>query len=252
MLVADGLRKRFGAFTATAGVSLRVAAPGLHALIGPNGAGKTTLVNLLTGTVRPDAGRIVLDGADVTAVPPHRRARLGLVRTFQVTQLPVGFTAGQVVALAVQSGCAGRLRAWGRADADARWNAAARDALAEVGLADRAAVPVEEMSHGERRGVELAAALALQPRCLLLDEPLAGMGAAEAEAVIALLERLKARLGLLLVEHDTEAVFRLADVVTVLVDGAVAASGPPAVVRADPAVRAAYLGQDDLAQAASC
>jgi branched-chain amino acid transport system ATP-binding protein len=236
-LEVRGLSKRFGALAVTQDVDLEVPTPGLHALIGPNGAGKTSLIHQLMGTLRPDAGHIRLGGQDITGLPPHRRARLGLARTFQITQLVPSFTAAQNVALALQARSRRPLRPWGRAG-----SIGARAHLETVGLAARGDVPAQDLSHGERRALEIAAALALQPRCILLDEPLAGMGHDEAQGIIALLRELKGRFGLLLVEHDMEAVFALADRVSVLVSGAIIASGSPEQVRADPAVRAAYLG----------
>ena len=234
-----GLRKSFGALVVTSDVSLDVPTPGLHALIGPNGAGKTSLIHLLMGTLAPEAGRVRLAGRDVTHLKPHQRARLGLARTFQISQLVPSFTAAQNVALAVQARGPAPLRPWGRTEH--------RNALAyldAVGLGARAEIRAQDLSHGERRALEIASALALEPCCILLDEPLAGMGHEEGRAMIALLGQLKRRFGLLLVEHDMDAVFALADQVSVLVAGAVVASGSPQAVRADPAVRAAYLGEE--------
>jgi branched-chain amino acid transport system ATP-binding protein len=208
-------------------------------VIGPNGAGKTSLIHQVMGTLRPDEGQVTLDGRDITRLPPHRRARLGLARTFQISQLVPSFTAAENVALSVQARGRRALRPWGRPGV-----AGSLVHLAAVGLGRRAEMRAAELSHGERRALEIAAALALQPRCILLDEPLAGMGHDEAQAIIALLRRLKERLGLLLVEHDMHAVFALADRISVLVDGAIIASGTPEQVRADPAVRAAYLGDE--------
>jgi len=233
------LSKSFGALAVTRNVSLTVPAPGLHALIGPNGAGKTSLIHLIMGTLRPDAGQVALDGRDITRMKPHRRARLGLARTFQISQLVPGFTAAENVALAIQARLAHPLRPWGRPRV-----AGSLALLNAVGLARRAEVRAAELSHGERRALEIATALALEPRCILLDEPLAGMGHDEAQAIVALLMRLKQGFGLLLVEHDMDAVFRLADRVSVLVEGAIIASGTPEQVRADPAVRTAYLGDE--------
>ena len=238
-LSVRGLSKSFGALAVTCALDLDVPTPGLHALIGPNGAGKTTLIHQVMGTLAPDAGQITLDGRDITRLPPHRRARLGLARTFQISQLVPGFTAAENVALAAQARAPHPLRPWGRAAPFP--NVAA--CLAQTGLAARAAVPAQDLSHGERRALEIASALALQPSCILLDEPLAGMGHEEAQFIIALLHRLKAQFGLLLVEHDMDAVFALADQVSVLVAGAVIARGTPAEVRAHPAVRTAYLGE---------
>ena len=241
-LDVQGLRKSYGALAVTRDVDLLVPAPGLHALIGPNGAGKTTLIGQLAGTVAPDAGCVRLGGQDITRLPPHRRARLGLARTYQISSLVPEFSAQETVALAAQARAARPLRPWGRADRDVALNAAAAAALAAVGLGPRAAVRARDLSHGEQRALEIACALAQGPSCILLDEPLAGMGHSEAMGIIALLRRLKGKYGLLLVEHDMDAVFALADQVTVLVAGGVIASGTPAAMRAHPGVRAAYLG----------
>lgn len=244
VLVAQSLQKSFGALRVTDNVSLDVDAAGIHALIGPNGAGKTSLIGQLAGTLAPDAGRVMLDGQNITALPSHRRARLGLARTFQVSALIAGFSAIENVALAVQARARHPLAPFGRATRDEALNVPARVALEAVGLAGRAEVPAQALAHGERRALELACALALQPRCVLLDEPLAGMGHDEAHRIVALLRELKGRFGMLLVEHDMDAVFALADRVSVLVQGRIIASGKPENVRRDPAVQAAYLGDD--------
>ena len=243
-LATHDLHKSFGALAVTRGVSLAVAPGELHALIGPNGAGKTSLIGQVMGTLAPDAGRVLLEGADITAVAPHRRARLGLARSFQISALAGELSALETVALAVQGVSAAPLRPFGRAARDEALNGPARAALAAVGLAGRAGVRAARLSHGEQRALELACALAMSPRCLVLDEPLAGMGHQEAAGIVELLRGLKRRFAILLVEHDMDAVFALADRVSVLVAGRIIASGPPEVVLADPEVRAAYLGDD--------
>ncbi|MFP4125612.1 MAG: ABC transporter ATP-binding protein [Alphaproteobacteria bacterium] len=243
ILAGDGLEKRFGALAVSDGVSFEVRAGECHALIGPNGAGKTTLVHQLSGFVRPDRGRIRLAGADVTRLPAHARARRGLARTFQISSIIPGFTTLENVALAAQARAGTSFRFWGRAAGETALNDRARAALAEVGLEHRALVPAGALAHGEKRALELAIALALAPEVLVLDEPMAGVGVEEGARLVDLLQRLKARLAMLLIEHDMAAVFRLADRVSVLVDGRVIASGTPAEVRLDPAVRAAYLGE---------
>nr|WP_207191637.1 ABC transporter ATP-binding protein [Paracraurococcus ruber] len=240
----DGLRKRFGGLAVTDDVTLLVAPRGLHAVIGPNGAGKTTLIHQVSGTLRPDAGRIWFEGRDVTALPMHRRARLGLARSFQITSVLPGFSVLENVALAVQARQGSSFRFMRPAASEARLNAAALAALERMGLAARAAVPAGALSHGEKRQLELAIALALEPRLLLLDEPLAGTGPEEAERLIGILSTLKRDHAILLVEHDMQAVFALADVISVLVYGKVIATGAPDAIRADPQVRAAYLGED--------
>ncbi len=239
------LRKHYGGLAVTDGVSLDVLPGEIHAVIGPNGAGKTTLIHEITGVVRPDAGQVLFAGRDVTRLSLPRRVRAGLARTFQVTSVIPGFTALGNVALAVQARSGSSFRFLRPAAAEGATNAAAMAALAEVGLADRAEVPAGTLSHGEKRALELAIALATKPRLLLLDEPLAGAGPEETERLIALLTRLRAAYTILLVEHDMQAVFALADRVSVLVYGRVIATGSVAEIRGNPEVRAAYLGEDE-------
>jgi branched-chain amino acid transport system ATP-binding protein len=241
----ERLHKRFGGLTVTDDVSLEVAAGEIHAVIGPNGAGKTTLINLVSGTLRPDAGRVWVAGHDVTALSMARRARLGLARTFQVSSLLGGISALENVALAAQARSGSSFRFLRPAAAEPALNRAAMEALEQVGLGARAATQAALLSHGEQRQLELAVALALAPRLLLLDEPLAGTGPEETERLMALLRGLKGRYAILLVEHDMRAVFALAGRISVLVYGRVVASGGPEAIRADPAVRAAYLGEDE-------
>jgi branched-chain amino acid transport system ATP-binding protein len=242
VLHARGLTKRFGALVATDGVDLAVDPGQVHALIGPNGAGKTTLIAQLAGALAPDAGTVTLAGRDITRLPARARARAGLARTFQISSTFPQLTARANVMLAAQA-VAPRALGLSRAD-DPALAAAADAALAEVGLAARADRPSAALSHGERRALELAMALVQRPKLLLLDEPMAGAGREETERLTETLRRLKGRVAMLLVEHDMGAVFALADRLSVLVAGRVIASGDPDAVRADPAVRAAYLGQD--------
>ena len=244
LLHLDGLDKRYGALAVTRDVSLTVAAGEVHALIGPNGAGKTTLVGQVAGSIRPDRGRVVFGGHDVTALSPPRRARLGLARSFQIITLVGAFTARENVAVAVQRRQGSSFRFFRDAAREGALNAEADAALADVGLGSRADIPAHALSHGEKRHLELAVALACAPKLLLLDEPMAGIGHDEAAGLLALLQRLRGRFAMLLVEHDMDAVFALSDRISVLVQGAVIASGPPAAIRADPAVRAAYLGEE--------
>lgn len=246
LLEAEGLVKRFGGVTATDGVSLAVRAGEVHAVIGPNGAGKTTLVAQLAGELRPDAGRIRFAGADVTGLPAWARAALGLARSFQVTSLFPEFTALDNVALAVQARAGHSFRFWRDARRDAALREPARAVLAAVGLAGRADVPAGALAHGEQRQLEIAMALATRPRVLLLDEPTAGMGREDSTQMIELLRGLRGPYALLLVEHDMDVVWALADRITVLVYGRVIASGPPARIRADPEVHPAYLGDEGL------
>jgi branched-chain amino acid transport system ATP-binding protein len=245
LLRLDGLRKRFGGLAVTDDVSLDLAEGEIHAVIGPNGAGKTTLINQVSGTLAPDSGRVIFAGLDVTRLPMPRRVRAGLARTFQITSVLPGFSALENVALAVQAREGSSFRFFRPAASEARLNRAAQAALDAVGLGDRAALPAGALSHGEKRQLELATALATRPRLLLLDEPLAGAGPEETDRLIALLRRLKSNYAILLVEHDMRAVFALADRISVLVYGRVIATGDPAAIRANAEVRAAYLGEDD-------
>ena len=244
VLRLDDLHKNFGGLTVTDGIDFAVATGELHAVIGPNGAGKTTLINQISGLLTPDAGRIVFCGADITGLPVAARAALGLARSFQITSVLPGFSALENVALAVQARDGSSFRFFGRADAERALNERASAALAEVGLGARADVPAGHLSHGEKRALELAIALAMEPKLLLLDEPMAGAGRDETERLVAVLARLKGRFPMVLVEHDMTAVFALADRISVLIYGRILASGPPATVRADPAVVAAYLGDE--------
>jgi len=245
LLALRDLRKHYGGLAVTDGVTLDVLPGEIHAIIGPNGAGKTTLIHEITGLVAPDAGRVVFAGRDVTRLSLPRRARAGLARSFQITSLVAGFSALENVALAAQARAGSSFRFFRPAASERALNDAALAALTEVGLADRAAVPAGALSHGEKRALEIAIALATKPRLLLLDEPLAGAGPEETERLIALLTRLKAAYTILLVEHDMQAVFALADRISVLVYGRVIATGTVAAIRANPEVRAAYLGEDD-------
>jgi branched-chain amino acid transport system ATP-binding protein len=237
-----GLRKNFGGVVATDNVSIELNRGEVHAVIGPNGAGKTTLINQLTGELAPDAGSIHLDGRDITRKPPAARARAGLARAFQIISVFPAFTVLQNVALAVQATLPHSFRFWRQAAADERLQAPAREILARLGLEGRAGTTASELSHGEQRQLELAMALATRPRVLLLDEPTAGMGYEESRQIIGLLGALKPDYAILLVEHDMNAVFALADVITVLVYGRILASGAPEEIRANDEVKRAYLG----------
>ena len=244
VLHLDNLRKNFGGLVVTDDVTFTVAPRELHAVIGPNGAGKTTLINEISGLIAPDAGQIRFVGHDVTTLPMHARAALGLARTFQITSVLPGFSALENVALAVQARSGTSLRFFGRASAETALNEAAMTALADVDLADRADVSAGHLSHGEKRALELAIALAMKPKLLLLDEPMAGAGREETERLVAVLQRLKGRLPMVLVEHDMTAVFALADRISVLIYGRILASGRPEAVRRDPRVISAYLGDE--------
>lgn len=244
VLALIGLNKAFGALKVTEAVSLSVQPGELHALIGPNGAGKTTLVHQISGVLRPDSGQIRFRGNDITALPSEKRARAGLARTFQITSTIPSLSVLENVALGVQARARNPLSLFRHAASDAALNEPAWAAIEAVGLTERAHVLAGRLSHGEKRALEIAMALTLEPTVILLDEPLAGVGREEGERLIALLNSLKGRYSMLLVEHDMEAVFALADTVSVLVYGRVIASGDPATVRADPAVREAYLGEE--------
>jgi branched-chain amino acid transport system ATP-binding protein len=242
LLEVRGLCKRFGAVVAADQLDLEVRPDQLHAVIGPNGAGKTTLIAQLAGELRPDAGCVRFRGRDLTALPVHVRAGLGLARSFQMASLFERLSVLDNVALAVQAISGHSFRFWRPASRVRPLREAAVAALAEVGLDERAEKIASTLSHGEKRQVEIAMALASRPALLLLDEPLAGQGLAESRSMIRLLERLRGRCAILLVEHDMDAVFALADRITVLVAGRAIASGAPAEIRADEVVREAYLG----------
>ena len=245
LLKIDGLTKRFGGVVASDNIVLDVNRGELHAIIGPNGAGKTTLIGQLTGELAPHSGRIYFDGRDITAMQVYRRSALGLARSFQITSLFLDFTALDNVALAVQAHAGHSFRFWRNARLETGLRQPARAALERVGLGDRAHVVVANLSHGEHRQLEIAMALATKPRMLLLDEPMAGMGPEESERMVGTLRELKRELTILLIEHDMEAVFALADRITVLVYGRVIATDQPAAIRANPDVRNAYLGEQE-------
>jgi len=213
-------------------------------VIGPNGAGKTTLINQITGLLEPEAGRIVFAGEDITSLPPHARAARGLARSFQITSVLPRFSVLENVALAVQARRGSSFRFFGSAADETDLNAPALAALTQVGLTDRAPVLAAELSHGEKRALELAIAIAMEPKLLLLDEPMAGTGRDETGRLVAVLRSLKGRFPMVLVEHDMTAVFALADRISVLIYGRILARGTPDEVRADPQVVAAYLGDE--------
>jgi len=242
VLTTEGLRKSFGGIKATDGVSLEVTAGEVHALIGPNGAGKTTLIGQLAGTLRSDGGRILCNGVDVTHAPVHQRVEHGLARSYQITSTFRGMSVLDNLVLAVQARAGSSFRFWNAADAETSLYERAREVAAEIDLSAREDVLADELSHGEERQLEVGLALASKPRLLLLDEPMAGMGKDESARMVRLIERLRASTTVLLVEHDMDAVFRLADRVTVLVYGRVIASGKPEEIRCNRDVREAYLG----------
>jgi branched-chain amino acid transport system ATP-binding protein len=244
LLRTSGLIKRFGGLLATDRLDLAIQPGELHAIIGPNGAGKTTLVAQLAGNVAPDSGRIFFNGEDITRLPAYRRSARGLARSFQITSIFADLSVLDNVALAVQAHAGHSFHFFRPARSDPRLREPAREFLARVGLQARADSPAANLAHGEKRALEIAIALATRPRLLLLDEPMAGMGPEDSAHLIALLASLKGTLGILLVEHDMDAVFALADRITVLVYGRAIASGHPSDIRADADVRRAYLGEE--------
>ena len=245
LLTVKDLSKSFGALRASDGIDFDVAEGETHAVIGPNGAGKTTFISQLAGNLRPDAGRIAFAGEDITRLPAARRARKGLARSFQITSVYLEFTALQNVALAVQARSGHSFHFWRDARNDAALLDPARRVLEEVGIEKtKFSMLAGSLAHGEQRQLEVAMALATRPRLLLLDEPMAGMGTEESQRMIALLSGLKRRQTIVLVEHDMDAVFRLADRISVLVYGRVIATDSPERIRANEEVRRAYLGED--------
>jgi len=244
MLEVRGLTKQFGALRASDGIDFDVAEGETHAVIGPNGAGKTTFISQLAGNLRPDSGTVRFAGADITGLPAPRRARLGLARSFQITSVYPDFSALHNVALAIQAHSGHSFRFWRDARTDPALIEPARKVLNEVGLSSRVSVLAGNLAHGEQRQLEVAIALATAPRLLLLDEPMAGMGIEESRRMIALLASLKRRHTIILVEHDMDAVFRLADRISVLVYGRVIATDTPEKIRANEEVRRAYLGTE--------
>ena len=243
LLALHGLRKSYGALCVTDDVTLDVAPGEIHAVIGPNGAGKTTLIGEISGLLRPDSGRVMLNGEDVTRLPMHARARRGLARSFQITNLLPDFSALENVALAAQAHDGSSFRFFRPARTEERLNARALAALGEVGLAHRAAMRAGSLAHGEKRLLELAVAIVQEPALLLLDEPMAGTGREETAQLVTILRELKGHHAILLVEHDMEAVFALADRISVLVYGRLIATGRPEEIRLNEEVRQAYLGQ---------
>jgi branched-chain amino acid transport system ATP-binding protein len=242
ILRTEGLARRFGGLAAVDGVSLEVARGQVHAVIGPNGAGKSTLVNLLSGDLAPSVGRILFEGREIGGMPSHQVSRLGVGRSYQKSNIFAPLTVLENCRLAAQSRLASSMRFFRRADRYGEVLACARAAIRDVGLEGNEQRVVADLSHGERRQVEIAMVLATRPRLLLLDEPLAGMGAEESQRIVALLRLLAAEHAVVLVEHDMDAVFSLAHVLTVMVNGRVLESGTPAQVRASRAVQEAYLG----------
>ena len=245
LLRVERLAKSFGGIVATDELTLSIPEGELHAVIGPNGAGKTTLIAQLSGQLVPDSGRIYFGGSDITGASMPSRSLLGLARSFQITSLFLDLSVLDNVALAVQAHAGHSFHFWRNARREPERRDPARAALARVGLTTRADLPASALSHGEHRQLELGMALASRPRMLLLDEPMAGLGPEESARMVSMLRDLKKELTILLVEHDMEAVFALADRITVLVYGRVIASGKPEDIRNNAQVRDAYLGEQE-------
>jgi len=244
VLEVRALSKRFGGLLASDRIDLDVASGETHAIIGPNGAGKTTLIGQLAGDLRPDAGAIRFMSRDVTRLDAPSRSRLGLARSFQITSIFPELSALDNAALAVQAHRGSSFRFWRPARAERALREPAQLALESVGLGERGGIAAANLAHGEQRQLEIAMALATQPRLLLLDEPVAGMGLEESRRMVRFLATLKGRITIVLVEHDMDAVFTLADRISVMVYGRIIATGTPAQVRANEQVRRAYLGED--------
>jgi branched-chain amino acid transport system ATP-binding protein len=246
VLYTEGLTKHYGALLVTDSVSLDIHQGEIHAIIGPNGAGKTTLINQLSGELASDAGRVWFDGADVTNMPVYERARRGLLRSYQITSIFEDFSVLENVTLSALAARKHAFGFWKPMLANGEMRRSGKQALDAAGLSDRLEVLASELGYGERRQLELAMALAAGPKFLLLDEPMAGMSAKESAAVVNLLKKLKSSYAILLVEHDMDAVFELADRISVLVYGRVIFTGTPEEVRNHPEVRAVYLGEEEV------
>ena len=244
LLQVKGLKKSFGAVQATNNFALDVADGEIHALIGPNGAGKTTVLNQLSGEIKPDQGRISFDGRDITGLPVHKRATLGLARSYQITSVFERLTVRENLSLAIQAHCGHSFRFWRKASADPNLFEPLIPALERVGLEHRAYVKAGSLSHGEKRQLEVGMALAGNPKMLLLDEPMAGMGPGGTVELSKMIGKIKKDTTILLVEHDMNVVFSLADRITVIVYGEAIVTGVPEQIRLNPAVRQAYLGDE--------
>ncbi len=245
LLETRHLMKQFGGVRATNDVNLQIRSGEIHAIIGPNGAGKTTLIAQLCGMQRPDSGQILFDGQTITHLPPYKRARLGMTRSFQITSLIMEMTVLEHIALAVQARAGSSFRFFKPASKDHHYRDEAMAVLKQVGLADYKDSLIHTLSHGAHRHIEIALALAANAKLMLLDEPMAGLGIEEGKAMVALLQSLKQKQTILLIEHDMEAVFELADHISVLVYGEIIATGTPDEIRNNQAVREAYLGDHD-------
>lgn len=243
ILKVSGLNKAFGALKATDDLNLDIEAGTIHGLIGPNGAGKTTAINQLSGEMFADKGSVIFDGQDVTKIPIHKRAKLGLQRSYQITSLFPEFTALDNVALAVQATDGHSFKFWNKARLDPTLIDPAMRYLEQVGMSELAHVPVTDLAHGQQRQLEVAMTLATRPKMLLLDEPMAGMGQSESQSMMEVLRPLKGKITILMVEHDMDVVFALADRISVLVRGHCIVTGTPDEIRSNKEVRTAYLGE---------
>ena len=244
LLKVQGLVKRFGGLVATDKVSLDIRHGEVHALIGPNGAGKTTLIAQLSGSLASDAGRLGFDGSDISTLPQHERVRRGLARSYQITSIFKKFSVLDNVALAVQARSGTSMSFWRPLAAETALFEEAAELVRRVGLGGREHAMAGNLAHGEQRQLEVGLALATQPKLILLDEPMAGMGPEESVRIIELIEKVREEVTVLLVEHDMDAVFRLADRISVLVNGRLIATGEPEAIRVNPEVKKAYLGDD--------
>lgn len=246
ILSVEGLSKKFGGIIATNNVTLQIEQGEIHAIIGPNGAGKTTLISQLSGDLNPDKGEIFFEDRVISNMPPNKRSLLGIARTFQITCLMLDMSVLDNVTLAVQAQNGHSYRFWSDARHNNQATQRASRALEQVGLLDRENTKASDLSHGEQRQLEIAVALATQPKLLLLDEPMAGMGTEESKQLIMILKKLKSNKTMILIEHDMAAVFALADRITVMVYGEIIATGHPKEIRENPDVRRAYLGDQEL------
>jgi branched-chain amino acid transport system ATP-binding protein len=246
MLKINSLVKSFGGLLATDNLSFEVELGTIHAVIGPNGAGKTTLIRQITGETKPDSGTIIFDGKDLSDIPVHLRSALGLARSFQITNIFLDMSTWDNVALAVQAHAGHSFHFWKDARKDPVLREPALVFLQQVGLEVRADIVAGQLSHGEHRQLEIAMALATRPKMLLLDEPMAGMGPEESKAMVKILQGLKRKLTILLIEHDMDVVFTLADQITVMVYGRGIATDAPEAIRKHPEVQAAYLGEEEV------
>jgi len=244
MLRLEDVGKRFGGVVATDHVSLEVAAGEVHALIGPNGAGKTTLVGLISGSLGADTGEIIFEQKNITRMRPHDRVRSGLARSYQITSIFRKLSVLDNLALAVQARSGSSFSFWRPLEKETALSEEAFSILGEIGLQEKKGDLAGTLAHGEQRALEVGLALATRPKLVLLDEPMAGMGPEESRRMIELIERIRASVTVLLVEHDMDAVFRLADRISVMVDGRVIATDSPGKIRANPEVRRAYLGDE--------